>query len=69
MSNETTKQYLAVVQNAARLVYLGKKLNSLKGQETSHDLITEYIKLTTWFEELGIRKGAPQLRLGVILPN
>lgn len=59
MFNKPSLPYLAVVQNTARLVYLRKKLACASCQEPQYDLLSEYIKLMTWFEGLGMGGGVP----------
>lgn len=59
MFNEPSIPYLAVVQNTARLLYLRKKLASVASQEPQYDLLSEYIKLVTWFEGLGMGGKIP----------
>lgn len=44
--------YLKMVKNTARMSYLKQKIDNNKGTENIYDLITEYIGLVRWFEEL-----------------
>jgi len=69
MFEESSLPYLAVVQNTARLIYLSKKLDHKDPREPAYDLLSEYIKLMTWFEGLGSRKGAPLLKKSPGLEN
>ena len=69
MFDEPSLPYLAVVQNTARLIYLSKRLDRVNPSEPVYDLLSEYIKLMTWFDGLGSRKGVPFTKKGPGLEN